>query len=71
VQYVASARGRWKVVFQKRPQLPKAAEPFMGITLALGAIPFIPVPGMTQFYKIRVFAHVMYIFWHEEWMSIG
>jgi hypothetical protein len=71
MQYVAPARGRWKVVFQKRPKLPKAAEPFMGITLALGAIPFIPVPGMSQFFEVLVSAHVIYIFWHEDWMSIG
>jgi hypothetical protein len=68
MQYVASARGRWKVVFKKRPKLLKAAKPFIRIelwfailgSLLLGAIPFIPVLGMGQFFEVLVFDHVIY-----------
>lgn len=68
MQYVASARGWWKVVFKKRLKLLKAAEPFIGIeiwfpilgSLLLGAIPFIPVLGMSQFFEVIVFDHVIY-----------
>jgi hypothetical protein len=67
MQYVASGRGRWKVVFPKTTKLLKAAKPFIRIelwfailgSLLLGAIPFIPVLGMSRFFELLAFDHVI------------
>ena len=69
MEYVASARGGWKVAFKKRAKLLKAAKPFIGIehwlyavrgNLLLGAITPIPVLGMRQLYEVLIVEHVVY-----------
>jgi hypothetical protein len=69
MEYVASTRGGWKVVFKKRAKLLKAAKPFIGIehwlytilgNPLLGAITLIPVLGMRQLYEVLIVEHVVY-----------